>query len=141
MSRPAGVSIAQLEKALAERKKALARLQRERAKLEKALKKVDGQIEALEGKAAPVQRKRAVKKVKVTGRKRGRKPGGKGTLREAVHKVLAKAEAAMNVKQIAEAALKAGYKTKSKNLATSVIPIVYKDPAIKKVGRGKFALK
>ena len=145
MPRKAGVSIAQLEKVLAARKKALARLRKKRGKLEKGLEGLDERIAALVGKPTRVRRRRRAKVArvkKVVGRRKaGRKPGGKGTLRDTVYKVLRKAEGPMKVKEITDAAIKSGYQTKSKNLAASVIPIVYKDPAIKKVSRGQFALK
>jgi len=145
MAMKATTSIVELEKALAARKKALVRLKKARAKVETDLKRLDGKITELLGKPTAVRRKRRVKKAKtkkvVSRRKPGGKPGAKGTLRDAVLKVLAKAEQPMGVKEIAAVAIEAGYRTKSKDLSKSVIPIVYRDPRIKKVGRGKFVLK
>ena len=130
MSRKAELATAELEKTLPRKKSRLAATKKKRWKPARRLGRLDAGIAALLGRRGPALMVRRV----------DAKPGRKGTLRDTVHNVPATADAPMNVKGIADAAIESGCKTKSKNVSRPVIPIVYRDPGIESVERGKFSL-
>ncbi len=78
------------------------------------------------------------------GRKRmGHGYGGyrKGSVKEYILRVLEKASGPMQVKDIATAVVRAGYKTRNQTLAKSVGLALASMPEVEKVGRGAYQLR
>ncbi|MBN2446493.1 MAG: hypothetical protein JXO22_07205 [Phycisphaerae bacterium] len=106
--------------------------------------RLDGQIAAVEGAmsaigtpgAAVVHPHRAVAGSK--GRRGGHRAG---SLKEFLENVLRASGGVMAVKDITEAVIKAGYKSKNKTLAKSVGIALTQMRNVGKVGRGRFRLK
>ena len=102
----------------------LAGLQSEMGKVEKAIAAVSGQT--------------------ITGprsRPFGREQGVRaGSLRDHITRFLRSSRAPKSPKEITEGVLKAGYETKSKDLATAVRNALSKTEGIKKVGFGMYRL-
>jgi len=82
--------------------------------------------------AAPVPRR---------GPGRGRRGAREGSLRSYIVKVLGDHGGPMAVREIAQAVLDAGYKSKNKKLASSISGMLREIPEVEKVGHGKYQLR
>jgi hypothetical protein len=115
----------------------LGSLKKERRELAARIRGLDRDIEELRGA-------RAVGRVAVARRRRrgrGRAPTPGVTLADLVVKVLADASTPLGLKDIAEGVLAAGYKTTSSNFLNVIGQYVYNSKVIRRVRRGKYALK
>ena len=99
---------------------------------------IAAEIEAVERKLSIIgpaaQKARPTQAKEVTG-------GGGRPLRVYVKDVLTKAAKPMKVRAIEQAVLKAGYKTQAKKFYHAIYTLLRQDPDVRKVGRGRFALK
>jgi hypothetical protein len=116
----------------------LQRLRRHRAALASRLAGLQSEMSRVEKAIA------AVSEQTITGprsRSSRRARGVRaGSLRDHITKFLRSSRAPKSPKQITEGVLKAGYKTKSKHLATAVRNALSKIEGIKKVGFGMYRL-
>ncbi len=124
-----GMSIAQLEQILAGRKADLSEKMRERTRLMKRLEQLDADIRRLGG----------------SGGRRGRAGGGRSrnenSLLETLENVLRSAGKPMKIAEIAEAAVKAGYRSSSANFRGIVNQTLIKDKRFSSASRGVYQLK
>jgi hypothetical protein len=106
---------------------------------------LDAQIESIERTlgevgaavpAAPARRAAAT-----PGPGRGRRGPRSGSLKEHIANVLSAAGGVMSVKDITDAVIASGYKSKNKTLGKSVGIALTQMPNVKKVSRGKFGLR
>ena len=142
-------SVADLKNAIARAEQRVAGLEKKRANLLAQVDKVDAEIAALRGEVKPTpapaapkaKRKRKGGPKKKLKKKAKAKRGRKGTLVEAITKVLKSADGPLKVAQIAKAVVKAGYKTKSKNVPNVIREALTRVPGIKKASRGQYTMK
>lgn len=134
-------SIADLQKALAKAEQRIAALGKKRANLLAQVGKVDVEIASRRGEVkstpAPAAPEAKRKRNKEATAKRGRR----GTLIEAIVNVLKAADSPMKVAETAKAVVKAGYKTKSKNVPNVIREALTRVPGIKKASRGQYTMK
>jgi len=126
-------SIPVLEKELEKKRRQLKMLKAERARIAARLARLDGQIAALEGAPTRGAAKRPV-------RGRAIRRGGM-TLDGVIQQVLSAADKALSVAEIAEAAVAEGYKSASKNFRSMVAQYLSRSDKVRRVRRGRYALK
>lgn len=130
-------TISQLQKMLEERQSKLEELTQERQSLLVELKKIDTQIEELSGESLDDTftnveiPKNGQKKKKVTGRK---------TSVDYAKEVLAHHPDGLDLEELSEAVLKAGYPTNSKNFSNSLYQSLYKNPEVIRNSEGRYQL-
>ena len=132
--RLAKVSVEDLKKEILRRHGILAKLIAARDALDRRIAELDGL--GLAKPAAAARRKPGRKKA---GRK-AMKPARAGSLSSRLAEVL-KAKGKCTVAEAAEAALAAGYKSKSKDFANIVSMALSKDKRFRRVRRGVYALR
>ena len=127
MPRPAsnGLSIVQLEQMLQSRRSQLQKLQRNRAKVARKLDQIDSRIRDLGGSIRGGTRARNAESLLTVIETTLKSAGGK----------------AMNVGDIASAALKRGYKTTSANFRGIVNQTLIKERQFMQAGRGMYQMK
>ena len=159
MAKQAGMSIADLEKLLIAKKESLTALQKERKELVARLAQVDTQIQNVQGRreagrakkvvsapakpAVPVAKKAKPKKARrqMHAPAKRASTGQEKSLPETIIEVLSKSEKPQRAKEITEAVLAAGYKTKSKKPSLLVRNALYGDDRVTRAGRGLFQMK
>ncbi|NQT11257.1 MAG: hypothetical protein HQ582_00820 [Planctomycetes bacterium] len=136
-------SITDLENAIARAEERIAGLEKKRANLLAQVGAVDAEIASLKGedKPAPTPAAPAPKAKKKSKKRVKAKRGRKGTLVGAIANALKAADSPMKVADIAKAVVKAGYKTKSKNVPNLIREALTRVPRIKKVSRGQYTMK
>ncbi|MCG3125873.1 MAG: hypothetical protein CHACPFDD_00700 [Phycisphaerae bacterium] len=109
---------------------------------------IDGKLAALDallgGSPAPRRVGRAAAAAVATRSApaaRGGRGPRKGSLKEYIGNVLARAGGVMSVRDITSGVLSMGFRTKNKTLAKSVGIALTEMRGVRKVGRGKFRLK
>ena len=109
---------------------------------------LDQQIDALDGAMAAMGAGRPGRKPagrpaagRVVKRRRGKRGRRAGSLKDYIAKVLAGRKRPTAVKDVTEAVLRSGYKTKNKTLAKSVGIALAQMPEVDKVRRGLFRMK
>lgn len=108
---------------------------------------LDAQIESIErtlsevGAAVPAAPARRAAATPTAGPGRGRRGPRAGSLKEYIANVLSAAGDVMAVKDITDAVIASGYKSKNKTLGKSVGIALTQMPNVKKVSRGKFGLR
>lgn len=143
----AAYDVEELGRLLAARK-AIEGLERERDQMERRVAEINDKIAALAAGSPSA------------GKRRGRRPGRPGRpvtwtrgprstgampktgerLPDLAVRILSAAGEPMRVKDLANAALEAGYVTRSADFSRVVRILVYKEPRIKKAGRGLFTV-
>ena len=139
-----GMSIAQLEKALANTKQKLQGLKEKREKLLAQIAEVDKQIAELAGEpVAPVAEPEApaTAPAPVKPKKPRKLPRNTMSLSDAIVKALSESKDPMRAGEIAQAVKAAGYKSKSKTFVKQVSGAAADDKRVEKAARGLFALK
>ncbi len=131
----AKVSVEDLKKEILRRHGILAKLIAARDALDRRIAELDG-LGLAKPAAAAARRKPGRKKA---GRK-AMKPARAGSLSSRLAEVL-KAKGKCTVAEAAEAALAAGYKSKSKDFANIVSMALSKDKRFRRVRRGVYALR
>ncbi|RMF81029.1 MAG: hypothetical protein D6744_07605 [Planctomycetota bacterium] len=131
---------------------AVRELQNQRSQLAEQIEALDNALAALGGVvpsgaaaprrnvALPKKRRKVAGATKRTSASAGRAPAG-GSLRDHLTRVLKAASGSMRVKELEAAVLKAGYRSKSKNLGHSINKALAKMKGVKRVGRGLYKLK
>ena len=107
-----------------------------RSSLDAQIGAIEAAMEALTGiraKAAPRPKRRAPAR----GRGRGR-AGRAGSLKDSVVGVLRKHRTPMSPRELSSAVVRAGYKTKAKDLTKAISNILPQLKMVKKVGRGMY---
>ena len=122
-------------------KKEISRRQRKLPTLIAARDALNCQIAELEGlgdvKPTAIGRRKAGRRKAV---RKGVKPARKGSLSSTLVEAL-KAKGKVTVSEAADAALAAGYKSKSKDFRNIVSMMLSKDKRFKRVGRGVYRLR
>lgn len=113
---------------------ALQKLRAERDRLDEQINALEGALAAMGRGPAPA----APTPTPTTRGGRGRR-GESGTLRDYVQRVM-KGRGEMQVRDITDAVIAAGYPTQNKTLAKSVGIVLTQLPNVKKTGRGRFVL-
>ena len=129
-----GLSIPALEAALTRVKQRLKRKKAQRARLVRKIAKLDKETQALEGARIGAPKKGRK-------RKRGRRAARGGNLGELIPRVLARASRPLGMKEIADGVVALGYKSSSKKFVNVVAQYVYNSADIRRVSRGRYALK
>ena len=124
-----GLSISDLESMIALRRSQIAKLQKQRAPLERKLTKLNRQIEALGGESS-------AGRMRAGGRARNTM-----SLSALITQTLGKAGKPMQVGDIVDKVLAAGYRTKSGNFRGIVNQTLIKDKQFASAGRGLYQLK
>jgi hypothetical protein len=128
MARPSAggeLSIAQLERLLQNRRVQLSAKQKERAKLQKKIDQLDRQIRALGG----------------GGGTNGERARNTHSLVASIENALRGSSKPMRVGDVAEAVVKAGYRSNSANFRGIVNQTLIKDKRFASAGRGVYQLK
>ena len=145
MPRPPAASrftVAQLEEFLANRRAEIGELEGQKADLFKQIDALDREIRS-HGGAAKGRRRRPGKghaAAVAGGSCRGRRAKNDKSLAEVVSEILT-GGGAKRAAEIADAALAAGYKTKSKQFRNVVYQLLIKGKQFKSTGRGLYQLK
>jgi hypothetical protein len=131
---------------LLEVRKEIEALQEERKEAERRLAEITGKIDALasgRGRMRGGRGRRPGRRGPPIGRgprSTGAAPATGERLPDLAVRILADAGEPMRVKDLASAALREGYVTRSGDFSRVVRILVYKEPRIKKVGRGLFTV-
>ena len=130
---------------LVEARKAIAALEQERDDAQRRVEEINDRIASLAAGTVGAPRKPGRRPGRPVGSGRG--PRGTGAapktgerLPELAVRILSEAGEPMRVKDLANAALKAGYVTRSGDFSRVVRILVYKDPRIIKADRGLFTV-
>lgn len=120
-------------------------LRAERDQLDRRIAAIEAALSPSAGRAATSTASAGARSAALPpGRKRmGHGYGGyrKGSVKEYILRVLEKASGPMQVKDIAAAVVRAGYKTRNQTLAKSVGLALASMPEVEKVGRGAYQLR
>ena len=131
-SRLSTIAMADLQQEIQRRQKTLPKLVAQRDALNQ-------EIAQLQGLARPAVQKEATPQA-ASKKTRGRMPKNKINLADLLSQFM-KGKAKVTIAEAMEAALSAGYKTKSKAFRQVVNKMLLQDKRFKSVGRGEFALK
>ena len=127
-------SIAQLKREIVAKEKRLAALAGRRKRLLEQVSAVDKEIDRLRGEPTEPVTPRPSRSARP-------KPGRKPKLADAIAAALNAAKGPLDVDAIAERIVKAGYKTRSRNVKNLVREALTRTPGIKWVSRGKYTVK
>lgn len=132
------MSIAEIRNLLAEKNKQVAALRRERKGLVNRVKQIDRQIVQLAGSRRSAPKRRAAKAAPKRATRRAR---GGPSLKESILRAFAKAGAPMTIADVMGAVTKAGYTSSSGNFRNLVNVTLAQMDEVRRVARGKYALK
>jgi len=107
----------------------------QRAGLDQQIAAIDSALQAMDIRPANPTVRRAARR---PARRPAAQSGKAGSLKEYIVKVLRGSSKPMSPKEIADSAVKAGYKTKAKNLVNIVSNSLPDTPGVKKAGRGLY---
>lgn len=136
----ANLSIQDLEKELQQQKRRLGQLQKRRQQVAKELDAIDREIHDLEGGGTGRSGKKATEKKAPKRGRRRRRPKNTKPLQDYIVEVLQKNPKGLRVREIADAVVKAGYKTNSDNFY-NIVAGALKDKQFKRLSRGVYGVK
>ncbi len=141
MKDPARMSIQELERRLTSERKQLAARQKTVAAGEELLAQKKARLAELQEKQAELSPLLQELGVLLGGRIVSRKPRQGRSLRKAVQEAFSTSSEPLTAAAITEAVVSSGYESRSKNFIAMVRQVLYVDPDIVRVGKGKFRLK
>lgn len=136
----ADYTISELQKMLEERQTRLKTLAELRSKKLAELKEIDTQIETLSGEAVSDSISTVTLPKPQPKKKRVPRDTNKQTSVEYAKEILAKHPLGLELNDLAEAVLKAGYSSKSSNFSNSLYQALYKSDEIVRNSEGRYVL-
>ena len=130
------ITIAEIRELLAQKNRQLSGLRAERRTLENRLKQVDRQIQRLTGR-----RKRAAKAAPKAAKAKARPRKQGPSLRQTILGAFAKAPGSLTIPEVITAVRNTGYTSSSSNFRKLISVTLAQMDELRRVARGKYALK